>query len=79
MKKIYTREEKIFLKKLGKNVLEARKNASHSQEGLALKSDISVEHLGNIERGKTNSTLAILIKIADTLSMDIAKFFENVD
>lgn len=54
-------------KKIGEKIAALRKDKNMTQEQLAEKVEITVQHLGTIERGKANTTLNRLDKIADVL------------
>lgn len=54
-------------KKIGEKIAALRKDKNMTQEQLAEKVGITVQHLGTIERGKANTTLNRLDKIADVL------------
>ncbi|MCD6577603.1 MAG: helix-turn-helix domain-containing protein, partial [Anaerolineaceae bacterium] len=60
---------------VGQRIKEARKNAGFSQRELAHKSNISVNTLSLLERGQTSPTIATLQKLADSLSVEISRFF----
>ncbi|WP_179666581.1 helix-turn-helix domain-containing protein [Nocardioides thalensis] len=52
---------------LAANVREARHLAGLTQEGLALASGLTSEHVRRIERGVANPTLATVYALADAL------------
>lgn len=54
-------------KKIGAKIAALRKDRNLTQEQLAEKVGITVQYLGTIERGKANTTLNRLDKIADVL------------
>ena len=58
----------IGAREVGDRIREARKKAGLSQMELAEKVDISLTHMGNIENGKKDFTVEILIRIAEALS-----------
>ncbi len=57
-------------KKIGAKIAELRKDRKLTQEQLAEKVGITVQYLGSIERGKANTTLNRLDKIADVLGCE---------
>lgn len=57
-------------KKIGAKIAELRKDKKLTQEQLAEKVGITVQYLGTIERGKANTTLNRLDKIADVLGCE---------
>ena len=54
---------------LGKNIKDARKAKSLSQNALAELLDISREHLAKIETAKRTISLGLLFKICDILEI----------
>ena len=64
---------------LGKQIKAVRKAMKMTQEQLALKSNVSVKYIANIENGKQNGTLKNDIKkIADTYNAYVSGTLENV-
>ena len=57
------------LKAVGARVKVARKAAGMSQAELAEKLNISVSHVGDIETGKTNFGVDILMRITESLQI----------
>lgn len=60
--------EDIFLKDLGKSIRNLRKQSGMSQEMLGELANICPKHLGEIERGDSNPSVAIICKIANALN-----------
>lgn len=54
---------------IGKNVRSSRKQAGLSQQALAEKAGISYKYLGEIERGRGNLSVEILLKISIALGI----------
>ena len=54
---------------LGDKVRAARGDAGLTQEGLAAASNVTVQHLQKIERGKGNPTVATVYALADALNV----------
>lgn len=54
-------------KKIGAKIASLRRDKKLTQEQLAEKIGVTVQYLGTIERGKANTTLDRLDKIADVL------------
>lgn len=65
-----------YQKSFGKNIRRLRLLRDLKQEQLADKSDLSLQHIGAIERGTGNPTLATLEKIASALSVSVEELFE---
>jgi len=62
------------LLELGNQIRELRKSKGLSQEQLALQSAVDRSYVGGIERGERNVSFLTLVKIADCLECDVAKF-----
>ncbi|WP_312687664.1 helix-turn-helix domain-containing protein [Brevundimonas nasdae] len=60
---------------IGANLKRLRKARGLSQEALAGESGLAMRHLGRIERGEGNPTVAVLGKLADVLGVHPAEFF----
>lgn len=54
---------------IGRNVRRRREALGLSQEQLAHDADIALRHLGNIERGKQNPSIAVVIALAEALQV----------
>jgi transcriptional regulator with XRE-family HTH domain len=57
----------------GKNVRRARQQKKLTQEELAFEAEIDLTYVGGIERGKRNPSLLVMARIADALSVPLAK------
>jgi len=64
-------DEKI-LRLLGERVRELRKDRELSQEALAERADIHVNHLRRIELGQANPTYLVLLRLSAALRMPLA-------
>ncbi|MEN5169457.1 helix-turn-helix transcriptional regulator [Brevundimonas pondensis] len=62
---------------VGANIRRLRKERGLSQETLAGEAGLAMRHLGRIERGEGNPTVAILGKLADVLSVHPAEFYAH--
>lgn len=60
-----------FSSKVGEKVRQERTKRGLSQEKLAELSDISPNHVGNIERVKSSPTIELLKKVANGLGVSI--------
>jgi transcriptional regulator with XRE-family HTH domain len=58
---------------LGKNVRKFRQQRKLTQEHLAFEAEIDLTYIGGIERGKRNPSLVVMARIADALSVPLAK------
>ena len=65
----------LYSVELGKNIVELRNLEGISQEQLALRSNVSVSYLRDIEHGRVNPTIDILESIAKTLKVDLMTLF----
>ena len=54
---------------IGRRVKEFRRRAHFTQEKLAEYTDLSVQHIGNIEKGRKQASLSSFIRIADALGI----------
>jgi transcriptional regulator with XRE-family HTH domain len=64
---------------LGVRVRSLRMAAGVTQEKLAEKAGISLKHLGELERGRSNPTLSSLEALAAALGVSLAEFFNFED
>lgn len=63
---------------LGNQIRELRKSKGLSQEQLALQAEVDRSYVGGIERGERNVSFLTLVKIADCLGCDVAKFTKGI-
>lgn len=63
---------------LGQQIRVLRKSKGLSQEQLALKAEVDRSYMGGIERGQRNVSFLTLVKIANCLECDIAKFCQGI-
>jgi transcriptional regulator with XRE-family HTH domain len=59
-------------KGLGKHIRRLRRNAGLTQEHLAEKAELSLKHLGELERGKGNPTLSSLENLSRALDISLS-------
>jgi len=64
--------------KLGRRIYKLRNAKGWSQETLARRCGIHAHHLGKIERGEANATLATLLAIARPLRITISDLFQGI-
>lgn len=60
---------------VGENIRRLRKDRGLSQEALAGEAGLAMRHLGRIERGEGNPTVAILGQLADVLGVHPTAFY----
>lgn len=73
---IISKRELMSRKKLGGRIRELRRQKCWSQAELASFCHLTAHHLGKIERGSANATLATLLAIAKALKIRLADLFK---
>ena len=63
----------------GEEVRRARIDAGISQEGLALAADVERSYLGRVERGQSQPTLFVVLKIAAALGVAAGDLVSQVE
>ena len=63
---------------IGARVKEVRTRKGFTQEELSEKMGINPKYLSSIERGKENPTLNTLIKLSESLDIDLSEIFSFV-
>jgi transcriptional regulator with XRE-family HTH domain len=63
---------------LGNQIREVRKKKGLSQEQLAFDANVDRSYIGGIERGERNVSFLTLVKIAECLDCDVAKFTKGI-
>ena len=66
----------ILLEKFGQNVKRIRKLHVLSQEELSYQADLDISQIGRIERGKVNTSICVVQRIAKALNVDIKELFD---
>ncbi|MBI5893835.1 MAG: helix-turn-helix transcriptional regulator [Deltaproteobacteria bacterium] len=61
---------------IGVRIKSIRESKGLTQESLAEKMDINTVYLSNIERGRANPTLDMLIKLAHALEVEMWEIFD---
>ena len=66
---------------LGARIKEIRRRQRLSQEKLAERAGISAQYISNIERGRENPTLDLLLRLADALKVSLGSMcdFESLE
>lgn len=64
---------------LGARIRYLRKKMGYSQEDLALEADINKNYLSDLERGRRNPSLEILIKICFAFKINLSELFKGID
>ena len=73
----YSKEEKIYLERMGTRIRELRIEADLSQEKLAFTCDLDRTYIGSVERGERNISVINLNKIANVLKVKASELIEN--
>lgn len=60
-----------FLRSLGHVIRQARKSKNMTQENLSEIAGVNAKYLGEVELGKTNPTIVLLLKLSWALAMEI--------
>ena len=68
----------VLRKILGSRIRDLRRRRGWSQNDLAALCGLSTHHLGKIERGAANATLATLLPIAKMLKTSLAALFKGL-
>jgi transcriptional regulator with XRE-family HTH domain len=61
----------VDYKIIGVRIKAIRKEKGHTQEALAERADLSVDHISHIETANTKMSLNVLVKIANALNVSI--------
>ena len=64
---------------VGAKIRDIRTGKRMTQEQLAEKMNINPKYLSSIERGKENPTLNTLIRLAESLDVDLGEVFRNLE
>ena len=68
-----------ILKKFGKRVRSLRRTKNMTQERLAEAAGLSLQSIGEIERGRGNPTLINIERLATALNVDLMSLFDLGD
>ncbi len=64
---------------IGGRIKDIRMTKGLTQEALAEKTDINSKYLSSIERGKENPTLYTLIKLSESLDVNLSDIFHQIE
>lgn len=67
----------VDFKTIGRKIKERRKSLGITQEFIANQLDVNASHISNIECGRANPSLTVLIKIANLLQCSIDYFISR--
>jgi transcriptional regulator with XRE-family HTH domain len=71
-------EQYLYLKKVGLNIRQARKEKGMSQESLALAADLDRSYVGGVERGERNISIINLKKIANAIKVPVSLLLKGL-
>lgn len=71
-----TKEEKSYIKKLGKRIVTIREEKGIKQKELSDLLDIDDGSLRRIESGRTNPTTTTLLSLSKALNVDVSELFQ---
>lgn len=66
-------------RRLGGRIRRMRKRLGLTQDELAERAGISLQHMGDMERGGANPTFSCLVRLAGALDADVEDLFERDD
>ena len=72
-----TVKDDVNLKPLGATVRRLRRERGLTQEDLAEKTGLHTNHIGGVERGERNITMATLFSLARALEVKVTVLFED--
>ena len=67
------------IKMIGNKIRLMRVSKGLSQQSLAKEIGITQAHFSNIENGRCNATIDVLLRLHDSLQAPLAAFFEEID
>tara|TARA_R110000851_G_scaffold61343_4_gene141171 strand:- start:276553 stop:276777 length:225 start_codon:yes stop_codon:yes gene_type:complete len=73
---VKTQEDKIFVKKFGKNLRKVRKSKKISMTKLAFDSGLEYSQISRIELGQINTSIAAVNSIALALKIETKELFD---
>ena len=62
---------------LGKEIRELRRKRNLTQEKLAELADLSVPYISHLERGTKKPSLAVLVRLADSLDVTVDRLLSG--
>lgn len=65
--------------KFGYAIAILRKEKGYSQERFAFDANITRKYMSDIENGKRNISLDMIVRIADQLGVSLSELFKRVD
>ena len=74
---VMSNEYDSYLKKVGSTLRRIRKEKGYTMENLANEAEIEYRQLGRIERGEINTSIISLLRICETLDIEMKNLFED--
>jgi transcriptional regulator with XRE-family HTH domain len=74
---VKSNEYDSYLKKVGNTLRKIQKEKGYSMENLANETEIEYRQLGRIERGEINTSIISLLRICQTLNIEMKTLFED--
>lgn len=68
----------FYYKRLGQNIIKARKKRKLSQYQLTQLSDIDRSYLAEVEEGKANPSVKFLLKISKILKVKVSELLKDL-
>jgi transcriptional regulator with XRE-family HTH domain len=68
-------DQNIMMAALGKRIQSIRRSKGFTQQKLGERTEINYKHIGEIERGRQNPSLALVQKIAEGLDVELIDLF----
>lgn len=72
-----TNEIQKVIDNISENIKKIRKSKKFTQEDLAIASGLALRHIQKIESSEVNITLKTLVKISNSLEIDIKTLLNN--
>ncbi len=69
--------EKKIARKFGKRIQALRRAKNWSQEQLAVEAGVSANYIGEIERAECNTSLYVIVQLAQALQLTISDLFDD--
>lgn len=64
---------------VGANIRRHRETIEWSQEKLAVRSKLSSDYMGRLERGEVNISIEALVRISKALKVSISEIVKGID
>lgn len=71
-RRIMDTKDKLFFSAMAKVIYSARKDKKMTQSELAVSSGLDRTYISDIERGKRNPTISVLLRLAEALGVSVS-------